>query len=199
MLNFDLKPLKLFNLRAQRLEQSKFMDWLRNKHPKNPDMKRIMAGDWLAYEGLTADDLDAFCFNLRLLIQDRDGYSLRCLAEYYKCLPSEAVELSKLVKEERDSLNAFLDEKSLVQLRGHNVTDQNFFEIVLYGGLAHNDEKYFKEFVALVGTGVFSIFSFVTLWNILSRFNSCIQRIASINCEVIMYYEEPDTPNMAGS
>jgi len=175
------------------------MDWLRNKHPKNPDMKRIMAGDWLAYEGLTSDDLDAFCLNLRLLIQDRDGYSLRCLAELYKCLQSEAAEIGKLVEEERDSLNAYLDERCLIQLPGRNLSKRDFFQIVFYGGLTHNDEQYFRDFVALAASGVFSIFSFVMLWNILSRLNSCIQRVATMNREVIRHYEESNKANSADS
>ena len=89
----DLTPLKLFNERAERLKRSRFLEWL-NKSPKEPRKEAIISGDWLAYEGLRPDDLDAFCLNLRLLMQDRDGYSIRCLSKEYEKLP-ETLQMNK--------------------------------------------------------------------------------------------------------
>ena len=53
-----------FIIRAMKLEKSNFWRWLTSRKGQ-PDMARILAGDWLAHDKLNSDELDAFCLNLK--------------------------------------------------------------------------------------------------------------------------------------
>ncbi len=190
----DLIPLMLFNERADRLRESSFLKWL-NKSQKKPRKQDIDVGRWLSYEGLRPDDLDAFCLNLRLLIQDRDGYSINCLSNLYEILPETVEEARTLFKQERKKLNDYLEERSFIQIEVRNLSNRDVFNILFYGGLVHNNVKYYEDYIRLTKSGLFSIFTFVELWNILLQFNTYIQNIAMINKAVIKHLEEFNQTN----
>ena len=72
--------LFLFNERMERLERCKLTKIMENPNYKL-DYDRMMERQWISINGIEEDDVDAFILNLRLLIQDRDGFSIRRLAE----------------------------------------------------------------------------------------------------------------------
>ena len=78
----DTLPLELFNEKVARLEKSNLAACMANPHYKL-QYERIINREWIAADGITPDDVDAFILNLRLLLQDRDGFSIRCLSEIY--------------------------------------------------------------------------------------------------------------------
>ncbi|MFZ0050731.1 MAG: hypothetical protein WAK96_03065, partial [Desulfobaccales bacterium] len=79
----DIMPLILFNEKVDRLERCRL-----TKRMANPSYKiqydKIMNREWIAFEDVSEDDVDSFVLNLRLLIQPRDCFSIKCLSEIYK-------------------------------------------------------------------------------------------------------------------
>lgn len=192
--------LDLFNQRAKKLADSRFLSWLKKSGNKQPDMNRLLAGDWLAYNDLNPEDLDSFCLNLRNLIQDRDGYSIRCLSNIYQAFPDDYQEAKNLFTAITQELHDFLERRSLVQLKGKSpMTHKDLLEVILYGGIAHNNEKHYANFVRLTRAGVFSSFVFATFWNIILTLNSTIQRIALLNREVVKWELESKSSPESGS
>jgi hypothetical protein len=186
--------LKLFNTRARILEESRFLNWLRTHGNKQPNMARLLAGDWLAFEGLHREDLDSFFLHLRTLIQNRDGYSICCLSKIYDQFPEDYEAARKEFHHVRNELKEYLDRKSLVQAKIHgSLSNRSLLNIILYGGFAHNDPKYFDNFVRMTQSGFFSFFTFTTLWNIVMVLHANIQKIALINNEVISWKEDDRT------
>ncbi len=99
--NMDIMPLILFNEKVDRLERCRL-----TKRMATPRYKiqhdKIMNLEWIAFDDVSEDDVDAFVLNLRLLIQDEDGFSIRCLSILYKKdgIPKE---LSEAFDEQRQS------------------------------------------------------------------------------------------------
>lgn len=189
----DTRPLELFNQRAKRLKESRFLTWLLTSGNKQPDLARLQAGDWLAYEGLSPDDLDSFCLNLRLLIQDGDGYSIRCLSDLYASFPDDYEEAKKLFSEKRNALENFLESKAMLQIQERApLSHRALFNIVFYGGIVHNSKEYYADYLRLTRCGAFSSVTFMIIWNVILKMNACIQCIAILNGEVMRWESEPN-------
>lgn len=45
------------------------------------DYDRMIECEWISLNGVSEDDVDAFVLNFRLLVQDKDVFSVKCLAE----------------------------------------------------------------------------------------------------------------------
>ena len=186
-----LLSLHLFNERAHKLANSRFLAWLKRGGNKQPEMKLILQRNWLAYSDLNSEDLDSFCLNLRLLIQDRDGFSIRCLSRIYEQFPEDYREAKDAFCFVRQGLNEFLMGKSLVQLQGcRPLSHRELLNVILYGGITHNNLRYYRDFLRLTRAGVFSSLVFGIFWNITLTLNSAIQRIALLNQEVIEWEME---------
>lgn len=182
--------LQQFNVRAQYLDESRFLKWIRARGNKQPDIQKLCSGTWLAYDGLDREDVDSFVLNLRVLLQDRDGFSIRCLAAVYDNFPSEFAQAKDLFKGVRDGLSAYLRQPSLVGIGGNKFTKHEILDIILYGGFAHNTPDLYGKFVSISKSGFFCLFSFVEFMNIITVLNGHIQQIAIINNEVISWLKE---------
>lgn len=191
----SLLSLHLFNERAQKLANSRFLAWLKRGGNKQPEMNLVIERNWLAYSDLNSEDLDSFCLNLRLLIQDRDGFSIRCLSRIYEQFPEDYRQAKDAFCFVRQGLNEFLMEKSLVQLQGRRpLSHRELLNVILYGGIAHNNAFYYRDFVRLTKAGFFSSLVFFVFWNIIQTLNSAIQKIALLNQEVIQWEIESRSP-----
>lgn len=187
-----LLSFHLFNERAQKLATSRFLAWLKRGGNKQPEMKLILERNWLAYSDLNSEDLDSFCLNLRLLIQDRDGFSIRCLSRIYEQFPEDYREAKDAFCFVRRGLNEFLMGKSIVQLQGRRpMSHRELLNVILYGGITHNNLRYYRDFLRLTKAGVFSSLVFAIFWNVILTLNSAIQKIAMLNQEVIEWEAEP--------
>jgi len=183
--------LEQFNKRASFLDSSRFLSWVRSNVSKQPDVGKLLKGDWLVYEGLSREDLDSFILNFRLLIQGRDGYSIRCLSEIYGSLPEDYASAKHALESVRKMLNGYLNSSSTVKLKVRGKTSKRtVMETILYGGFAHTNPRHYKNFVALTTSGAFSLFTFFEFVNILSVVNDYIQRIAVLNGEVLGWLAE---------
>jgi len=130
--------LILFVERAYKLNSNSFWIWSISTQ-KQPDFEKIFSGDWLAHSNLNPEALDAFCLNLRLLIQDRDGFSVREILKLTKSWPidfnDQKIEIEKAIK----NLNIELNKKCVVQAyKNKTTTNEELFKIIFYGGIVHS-------------------------------------------------------------
>ena len=75
-----IRALHRFNERADRLDRSALATRMENAHYQL-DYRRTMRGEWISVDGVCEDGIDSFVLNVRLLVQDGDGFSIRCLAK----------------------------------------------------------------------------------------------------------------------
>jgi hypothetical protein len=180
--------MELFNEKAGRLQESRFYAWLRNG-PKQADFAKILAGDWLAYAGLHPDDLDAFCLNLRLLIQPGERYSLKHMPEIYKVFGEEAGEAARLAGDALAELVEYLKEDSVVQLDDKSrLSNWGLFEIIFYGGLAHSNESKIAHWHRLTRKGIFSVFTFWGFIGTVHRYMNCITKLGAMNQAILKHH-----------
>jgi len=176
--NIMATPLEYFVLRARKLENSNFWKWLNTRRGQS-DMERIIQGDWLAHDKLNPDELDAFCLNLRLLIQDQDGFSIRKVAEIASFWPDAYEAEREGVAAAVAKLRLALDSKASVSLLPEKpTTNRELFDIIFYGGLAHANPGKREQFEALVSSGLYSYFVFSAFSSVLFHYRNCIQSLA---------------------
>lgn len=183
-----------FIIRAMKLEKSNFWRWLTSRKGQ-PDMARILAGDWLAHDKLNLDELDAFCLNLRLFVQGTDGFSIRQIAERSRQWSDRFAMEKESINEAVAELNKALDSPSLVSIFDDRPTrNRDVFEVIFYGGLAHANPSKRELYVQLVTSGLFSFFVFSAFSNTLFQFRNCIRTIAySLACFVNQEYRDSES------
>lgn len=171
-------PYELFLERALRLEESRFWGWL-NTPQGEVDLQRFAEGNWLAHPNLSVDELEAFCLNLRLLIQDQDGFSIRQIRRLAQEWPARYEQQREDIEQAVEELNRRLDEPSLVSLPGRQHTvNRDLFDVVFYGGIAHANPGKRDEFQRLSSAGAFSFFAFRAFCGVLFHYRNCIIQIA---------------------
>jgi len=181
----DIIPLILFNEKVDRLERCGLTKRMATpRYIIQPD--KIMDREWIAFDNVSEDDLDAFVLNLRLLIQDRDGFSIRCLAKSYEedGVPQDlAMAFDKQRKKWKTYRSSF---SPLIKPGGtEKLSNGELFDILFYGGLAHQDQKYLKEFIILTKQGTFSAIVFVFFLSSLNTILDVLRNIRDINNKLI--------------
>lgn len=174
----DVDNLKRFVQRAERLVTSTFWTWMQTRRGAS-DMQRIIAGDWLAHDGLSQEALDSFCMSLRLLTQDTDGFSIRLVAEIAEKWPKQHFDLREEVRAAREVLQKHYAEDSLVQLYDDKrTTKEELFKVVFYGGLVHENRGKRDLYDQITTAGPFAYFVFQVFISVLFHLRSCILRMA---------------------
>jgi hypothetical protein len=113
--------------------------------------------------------------SLRFFIQDTDGVSIRTIKRITDRWPDQHQDLQHKVREAVAHLNARLDENSLVSIQeGSNTTNRQLFDVLFYGGIAHENEGKRDEFDRLVESGAFSYFVFQAFTSTLFHYRNCI-------------------------
>ncbi|WPC67345.1 hypothetical protein SBP18_02260 [Rhodoferax ferrireducens] len=171
-------PYELFLERALRLEGSRFWAWLRT--PKGEvDLQRFADGNWLAHPNLNQDELESFCLNLRLLIQDQDGFSIRQIRRLAQEWPARYEHQRAGIEQAVEELHRRLDEPSFVSLpRAGRTTNRDLFDVIFYGGIAHANPGKREEFQRMSSTGVFTYFTFRAFCGVLFHYRNCIVQVA---------------------
>lgn len=186
--------LARFNERVGYLVDSSLLAWLRTRGNKQPDLSRLLSGEWLVYEGLKRESLDSYFLHLRTLLQGRDGYSVKQIGEIYDHLPAEYCELATLSVQLRSQLNSCLDVSAGLRLEKEApLSRRELLNTLLYGHFAHDDPNYVAAFKKLTGTGMFSLFSFIAFANIVITLTDVLRRMALLNKTAIEWLQEqPD-------
>lgn len=170
--------LVLFVEKAYRLKSSKFWSWATSQRGQ-PDWERLFAGEWMVEDKLEEDWLEAFSLNLRVLIQDRDGISLRCIKRISTTWPIEYQTYSQGIEKAIFQLNECLSKNSLVNLRGNGkTTNGELFEIIFYGGIVHLNPEKRAQFKQATEAGLFSFFVFQAFMSAVFHYHNCIQTVA---------------------
>lgn len=107
--------LYLFNEKVEKLANSTFMQWASQRTHIFP-LESIYSRNWIGAEGLTEESINAFILTLRVLIQDSDGISIRCMAELYGEIGSP--DQQSKINQQRQRWNDLRAEKSLFKLEG---------------------------------------------------------------------------------
>ena len=172
------EELTLFVEKACRLETSKYWSWLTSRRGAS-DIRAIESGDWLAHDGFDQDAFDAFCLNLRLLIQDQDGFSVRKVRNMAKSWPAEAEEFAQGVEKAAARLESELKKRAILQFADkEETTNKDLFDTIFYGGIAHCNPSKRRKFKELTESGFFSVFVFDAFTAILFLYRNCIQTMA---------------------
>jgi len=170
--------LVLFVEKAHKLEASSFWQWLNTRRGPS-DIEKITAGEWLAHDGLSHDSLEAFCLNLRFLIQPRDGFSIDQVAEIAASWPEEYALGREKIQSAVAVLGRQLGTRCLVQFTDSRVTTNwDLFEVVFYGGIAHANPSKRDQFKSITNAGLFTYFVFQTFSEVLFHYRNCIQALA---------------------
>jgi hypothetical protein len=178
-----MEMLEKFNERVNRLESSKFVEWTFTPR-KQPQDNEALAKDWLALRGLHKDEFDGFILNFRFLIQDRDGFSVRCVKDFYEKLPPFYDADKKQFREIYESLKRYLSERSFIQIKDANFSNKDFFEIIFYGGLAHENANKIDSFMTLT-RGIINGIVFFSFANVLYGYLKHFIAIRDLNVDVI--------------
>lgn len=179
--------LVLFVESAHKLETSPFWKWATRRRGAS-DMERIVAGDWLAHDGLSPEALDSFCLTLRLLIQDQDGFSIRKINSLANTWNDSNSSYREGIHRAVENLHRKLRERSLVQfLDRQETTNGDVFDIIFYGGIAHANPGKRDQFRRLTKSGLFSYFLFQSFVGVVFHYRNCIQTVAF---NIVRYLEE---------
>lgn len=148
--------LNLFNEKVYRLERCGLTKRMASPRYKiQPD--KIMNRNWIAFDGVSEDDVDSFVLNLRLLIEPRDCFSIKCLSKIYKKddVPDD---LSKAFDEQKQKWEIYLNSMSVLTKPGSSdkISNGYLFDRIFYGGLAHQDRKKVNDFYNLTKQGAYS-------------------------------------------
>jgi hypothetical protein len=149
----DLDVLRAFCRRVDRLEQSGFSKRFESDIPrviaKMTDVSFEEGKDarfsfvarihsWI--EDFSQDEIDAFVLSYRVFTQYNDRLSIPSLGRIYsqEWIPPRAREC---FEDARSQLNAHLDNAATVEFSSGQISVRNVVDIIIYGGLAHSNEK----------------------------------------------------------
>jgi len=186
----DLLPLRLFNEKVDRLDRCRLA-----KRMENPQYQlqydKMINRDWIAADGITEDDVDSFVLNLRLLIQDRDGFSIRRIYEDIYSQNDTPDYIRKRFEQERKKWHDHLGLLSLFRrVEGQeNYTNKELFDILFYGGLAHMDPKYVRLFYFMTKQGAYSAIVFGSFLSSLNILLNVLRNMRQINKELMTHLE----------
>lgn len=172
-----IENAKEFIEKSRKLEESPFWAWM-NQTGKKPNEKLIQGATFIMQDDLREEDLESFCLNLRLLIQDNDGFSIKKMQEFSKSFAPQFSQFANEITEAREKLNINLDSKSIVQLNNDKeTTNRVIFDFIFYGGIVHANEGKRHVFQEL-SSGQISWFAFNDFITAITHYRNCYMAIA---------------------
>jgi hypothetical protein len=186
----EMQALTLFNERVGRLTRSSLA-----KRMANPrytlDYERMMRGEWLSVDGVTEEAVDAFVLNARLLTQDQDGFSIRCLAKDVYAQGAVPADLQSQFDGQRQRWREHMDRPSVFEhfRENRNFTNGELFDVLMYGGLAHANRDKVAHFRGLTKQGASSSIVCVSFLESLRLLLDVVQAIRDINEELLRHWE----------
>ena len=137
-LNIAIETLKLFNEKADKLENLSFTKGLgdtglRITYNQNQPIQ-------VERYGPNDESIDAFVLTIRFFIQDNEPTSLRNLSKLFSVLPISS-ELVEKLDNARTETNLGLSQATSLSLDEVDLTFRSIFDVFLWGGLAHANPK----------------------------------------------------------
>jgi hypothetical protein len=181
----EIDALKLFNVKAEEILKTGFVRYLNERKPFQISIKG--EGSEVRIETILPDQdsIDAFVLRFRLFYQKKDRCSFAKLAEIY-----DKAKLSNELKNQflqaRKRIDQYVNSVFPYNIKGCTATTvKDFFDMVLYGGLAHADLKKQPEFYLLMNTPVVAEVVQMTFCSILEFMLRAVVYVAQINKRAI--------------
>ena len=184
-----IRALTLFNERVDRLMRSDLA-----KRMANPqytlDYEKMIRREWISVDGVTEDTVDAFVLNIRLLVQDQDGFSIRCLAENVYSHDSVPDDLRSHFDQHRQRWREYIDSESIYRhpLENRSLANGEIFDVLMYGGLAHVNRDKADLFYILTKQGAFSSLICSSFLSSLRFLFGVVQAIREINVKLLRHW-----------
>lgn len=185
----DINRLKLFNEKAKRLMDSRFVKYvfekgrisfrINAKRGKGVEVSRTLPDQ---------DAIDAFVLTFRYFIQNNERCSFGNLARTYS-KPLIPTEMRKKFLDARKWLNDYLDYTASVKLGEQSLTRRRILDVFVYGGLAHTNPQKKETFDKWVKDPFIRGIMEVHFASILISALKVIQSVAELNAKVIEQLE----------
>jgi|AntRauTorckE6833_2_1112554.scaffolds.fasta_scaffold01380_15 hypothetical protein len=181
----DINSLTLFNERVARLNRSKLAERMKNTSYVL-SFDRFTNGEWICADGVDEDTVDAFILNVRLLIQDNDGFSIKCLAENIYSKSAVPDDLRGRFQNARKKWQEHAEAISLFKhpCREGSFSNRELFDVLMYGGLAHANRDKVDLFFRLTRSGAISALVFYHFLKSLQLMHEVVNTIADVNEEL---------------
>jgi hypothetical protein len=140
----QIQTLELCNERVARLERKELARRVTENPSYTLNFMEMLRREWPALDGVTEEAVDAFVLNLRLLIQNTDGISIRCLWDKVYSGPNVPVSLRDAFADARQDWSDYraADSVFLHPVTAQKLSQGELFDILTYGMLAHvNSDK----------------------------------------------------------
>lgn len=143
----DIESIKLFNEKVEKLKDSSFSKQVFSQSTGIDFSMGVGKNKpvFVRRRGPVGESIDAFVLTFRFFIQDNEKTSLKNIQKIYDNFSISQVKKDKF-KEARDVLNEYLDSKTNISINKVPVIRRRLMEVVIYGGLAHANEKKKKIF-----------------------------------------------------
>lgn len=191
--------LILFNERVDRLMRSALTE--RISHPQYIlSYEKIINGEWICADGVTEDAIDAFVLNVRLLVQDRDGFSIQCLKKTVYSGQTIPVELRERFDSAQREWQDHMKGRTLFKHPSQegNFSIRQLFDVLMYGGLAHVNRDKVDLFISLTRRGAASAFVFSQFLCTLRLLLKVVCAIRDVNAELLRSLDGNNSLHPAG-
>lgn len=181
----EVEALKLFNKKAEKILKTRFVEKLNERKPFRISL--IGVGSKAKMETILPDQdaIDAFVLTFRFFYQNNERSSFGNLARVYHDA-NLSPELENEFSEARKRINQYLDGTFPYNLEGCSATTmRDFFDTVLYGGLAHASHDKALEFDRLMNTPVTAEVVQMTFCSALELMLRAIVYVSCINKKAI--------------
>lgn len=186
----DIKGLKLFNEKAERVSSSGFVKYILSKGRITFEI-RLERGKEIETEKVLPDQdaIEAFVLTFRYFIQNNERCSFGNLAKTYSKLfiPEE---LRKEYSEAREWLNKYLDAPASLKIGEESLTRRRILDVFVYGGLAHAHLKKKEVFDAWTSDPFTRGILEVHFASILMDVLKVIRYVAGLNAKLIEELEK---------
>jgi hypothetical protein len=182
----NLTPIYLFNDKVDRLDRCRLAKRMETPHYQL-EYEKMVERNWVAADGVTEDDVDAFALNLRLLIQDKDGFSFRQLFNNIYSQKEVPNDLRIRFEKEINTWDEYQEMSSIFSRpKGEgNYLNKELFEILFYGGIAHMNVEKVQLFYSMTKQGGYSAFLFGAFLSILRFMLNILRNMRQINKELL--------------
>ena len=186
----DIARLKLFNEKAKRLLNSRFVEYILKTKKISFEVsvergKKVETSKTLPDQ----DAIDAFVLTFRYFIQDNEECSFGNLAKTYS-KPFIPLEMRKEYSEARKRLNEYLDFPASLKFGDEPLSRRRVLDIFVYGGLAHVNPNKKEVFDKWIENPIVRGFFEAEFASILFNALRIIQYVAGLNSRVIEELEK---------
>lgn len=181
--------LKLFNEKAKRLLNSRFVEYIRRKKRISFEVHGERGKPIKTFRILPDQDaIDAFVLTFRYFIQDNERCSFGNLAKTYSksVIPSE---MKERYSKARKNLNKYLDSPASLKFEHESTTKRRILDIFVYGGLAHANPGKKKVLGKWIENPIVSGFFEAEFVSILFNVLNIIQYVTKLNVKVLAKFE----------